>query len=168
MPDPNREIDKSHLSATLAAERDVIHRDLISHNFRWTHVAKKLHERNRYKNVHILDVGCGKEMPLARLLYSNRLLPVNGSYTGVDANKLELPKMLEPAAKRFPIFLHGKKAFPNVELERDRYDIIVCFEVAEHITPFHAFKLLRGIRELLAKEGEAFISTPNYDASVGA
>lgn len=168
MSNPNRSIDKTHLSADTAEHRQIIHRDLISHCLRWSHVAKYLHQNQRYKDSHILDIGCGREQPLAKMLYSNRLVPSNGSYTGVDYNKLTLEPMLEAAAKRFPIILVGEKAFPDCELERTSYDIITCFEVLEHVQPLGSYRILEGIEKLLSDDGTAFISTPNYDEETGA
>lgn len=168
MSNPNRTIDKTHLSADTAEQRQIIHRDLISHCLRWSHVAKFLHQGQKYKDSHILDVGCGREQPMAKMLYSNRLIPSNGSYTGVDYNKLTLEPILEPAAKKFPITLIGEAIFPNVELPRDSYDIITCFEVVEHVLPLGSYQLLEGIYNNLAEDGVAFISTPNYDPKTGA
>lgn len=168
MSNPNRAIDKTHLSADLTAERLIIHRDVIAHCLRWTHVAKYLHQNNQYKDSHILDVGCGREQPLAKMLYSNRLIPSNGSYTGVDYNKLTLDPMLEPAAKKFPIILLGQTIFPDVKLPLEKYNVITCFEVLEHVLPLGAFRILEGIHDALDAHGTAFISTPNYDPQVGA
>ena len=168
MSNPNRTIDKTHLSADTAEQRQIIHRDLISHCLRWSHVAKFLHQGQKYKDSHILDVGCGREQPMAKMLYSNRLIPSNGSYTGVDYNKLTLEPILEPASKKFPITLIGEAIFPDVKLPRENYDIITCFEVVEHVLPLGSYKLLEGIYKNLAEDGTAFISTPNYDPKTGA
>ena len=168
MSNPNRSIDKTHLSADTAEHRQIIHRDLIAHCLRWSHVAKYLHQNQRYKDSHILDIGCGREQPLAKMLYSNRLVPSNGSYTGVDYNKLTLEPMLEAAAKRFPIILVGEKAFPDCELAREKYDVITCFEVLEHVQPLGSYRIIEGIEKLLSDDGVAFVSTPNYDDKTGA
>lgn len=168
MSNPNRKIDKTHLSADTTEDRQIIHRDVIAHCLRWSHVAKYLHQNQRYKDAHILDIGCGREQPLAKMLYSNRLVPSNGSYTGVDYNKLTLEPMLEAAAKRFPINLIGEKAFPDCELPREKYDIITCFEVLEHVQPLGSYRILEGIEKLLSDDGVAFVSTPNYDEDTGA
>ena len=57
-----KEIDNTHLSIDQAEERGFIHRDYIAHCLRWTHVAKYLHLKSRYKKASILDIGCGKDM----------------------------------------------------------------------------------------------------------
>lgn len=163
-----KRVDNTHLSINTAEERRLLHRDYIAHCLRWSHVARHLHHGHLYKHANILDIGCGKEVPLARLLYSNRLIPVEGSYTGLDVNKLELPEMLEKA--KFPIRLVGQCQFPQQfkEPRNAGYDVITCFEVAEHLEPELTLALLQGITIHLAKNGRAFISTPCYDPQTGA
>lgn len=162
----NKEIDNTHLSIDQAEERGFIHRDYLAHCLRWTHVAKYLNEKKRYETHHVLDIGCGRDQPLPRLMYTSRLIPKTGTYTGIDYNKLTPHEMFHTG--KFPITLIGNAAFPDVALPRDYYDTIVCFEVLEHVEPAHSFRMLKGIRGLLADEGRAFISTPCYDYQVGA
>ena len=50
-----KEIDNTHLSIDQAEERGFIHRDYIAHCLRWTHVAKYLHLKSRYKTARIID-----------------------------------------------------------------------------------------------------------------
>lgn len=174
--DRGKSIDKTHLSIDQAEERGFIHRDYIAHCLRWSHVAKYLHLGQRYKTAHILDIGCGKEVPLAKLLYSSRLIPESGSYLGIDANKLSVPAMFSTG--KFPISLVSG-LFPDTldEVQREmaalgdgqlNYDVITCFEVAEHVEPSGTMSILNGIATYLDRHGMAFISTPCYDAHVGA
>ena len=60
-----KEIDNTHLSIDQAEARGFIHRDYIAHCLRWTHVSKYLHLQARYKTARVIDIGCGKDMPLA-------------------------------------------------------------------------------------------------------
>lgn len=159
-------IDKTHLSVEKALERGFLHRDYLAHCLRWSHVLKHLKQGLRYKTAHILDIGCGRDVPLARAMFSGRLVPETGSYTGVDYNKLEMPAMFLNA--RWKPTLMGQQIFPKIEGLRESYDLITCFEVLEHVEPLHAFKMLQGMRKLLSADGTAFISTPNFDPQVGA
>lgn len=165
-----KKIDNTHLSIDTAEERRLIHRDYIAHTMRWSHVARHLHHGQLYKRAHILDIGCGREVPLARLLYSNRLIPVSGSYTGVDYNKkLEMPEMLKQA--KFKMYLVPGMEFPKgfkPMKQTGGYDVITCFEVAEHVEPAGTLAILEGIRDNLSKDGVAFLSTPCYDPQTGA
>ena len=162
-----KHIDNTHLSIDQAEERGFIHRDYIAHCLRWTHVAKYLHLQQRYKTSNILDIGCGKDVPLAKMMFTSRLVPDTGSYVGVDYNKLEMPEAFKNA--RWKPELHGGIVFPEAEVLGDRkFDVITCFEVVEHVEPLGAFKILEGIHDRLTENGVAFISTPVFDEKVGA
>lgn len=158
-------IDKTHLSVDQAEERGFIHRDYIAHCLRWTHVVRYLYHGQRYKKANILDIGCGRDFPLAKTMFTSRLVPETGSYLGLDYNTLVLPEMFDNTRWK-PEFI-GNIAFPDVKLDK-KFDVIVCFEVLEHVEPLHAFKMLQGIKENLAGGGVAFISTPCYDERMGA
>lgn len=170
-----RSIDKTHLSIDTAEERGFIHRDYIAHCLRWSFVVKKMYEKKNWTKAHVLDIGCGKEAPLAKLLYSSRLSPV--SYTGVDVNKLDKfteSHIYEKMANKFTIRLLGECDFGDVNLIQGtdpHFTHITCFEVLEHVTPAHAVRILKNIRYHLRKtpdRGHAFISTPCWDPRVGA
>lgn len=169
-------IDNTHLSIDQAEERGFIHRDYIAHCLRWSHVAKHLQAGKLYERAHILDIGCGREVPLAKLMYSSRLIPHSGSYLGIDYNKLIVPEMFHTG--RFPITLLSG-IFPaaldevnnemvGANLGDLKYDVIICFEVAEHVEPQGTLAILEGIKRYLAPSGHAFLSTPCYDQHTGA
>lgn len=170
MAKADRTLDKTHLSIDQAENRGFIHRDYIAHCLRWSHVVKFLYQGNKYKTARILDIGCGKEMPLAKLLHSSRLAPTEGYYLGVDANKLTLPAQFENS-KWQPKFMGGK-VFPDAEIEEavslSKPTVITCFEVVEHVMPQGVKNILEGLRTCLAPDGTAFISTPVWDPVVGA
>lgn len=107
MRNTNRVIDKTFLSLDLAEERGLIHRDYIAHCFRWSHVVKYLNQQHRYKNAIVLDVGCGKELPLAKTLYVNKMTPKQ--YVGVDANRFDIPDML--VGKKIPLKIWSETDF---------------------------------------------------------
>jgi hypothetical protein len=159
-----KEIDNTHLSIDLAERRGFIHRDYIAHCLRWSHVAKYLSAKQLYKTADILDIGCGKDLPLLRMLYSSRLIPDTGSYTGVDVNTLEAPFNLG----RFPHELVGNTDVCEWDDGGSTFAVITSFEVLEHVEPAHTLAILQRIRSLLEDDGVAFISTPVYDADTGA
>lgn len=161
-----KSIDKTHLSIDNAEARGFIHRDYIAHCLRWSHVIKYLSGHQLYKTADILDIGCGREVPLAKTMYSSRLIPVTGSYTGVDVNRLEMPEMFSTG--KFPIELLGETDICNTDLGGSTFRVIACFEVLEHVEPEHTYRMLCKIRDLLEPGGMAFLSTPNYDEGVGA
>src|SRR5690606_17526865 len=79
-----KSIDNTHLSIDTAENRILIHRDYISHCIRWSHVIKFLLQKHVYKSIRVLDIGCGIDAPLARMMLSNRVAPVE--YIGIDYN----------------------------------------------------------------------------------
>lgn len=162
-----KSLDKTHLSIDQAETRGFIHRDYIAHCLRWSHVAKYLQQQHRYKTAYILDIGCGKEVPLAKMMYSSRLIPETGAYIGIDANRLDTPDMFRSG--KFPMKLFGGRTFPDKDIEAiASYEVITCFEVCEHVEPATTLEILKGIGRCLDDAGVAFISTPCYDAETGA
>jgi len=193
-----KSIDNTHLSIDTAEERIMIHRDYIAHVFRWTHVARKLGTSGRYQTARVLDIGCGVDMPLAKMLYSNRFIVAD--YIGLDYNKSAKFKTDMFSKGKFPLSAYGSVDFASKQVlvrkpeiiddtvkpvlyvdgdveegEHDLPNIITCFEVLEHVEPSHARHMLTKMRSImLATNREhnedpiAYISTPCYDSSVGA
>lgn len=173
MPNPNRTVDKTFLSIDTAEERGLIHRDYVAHCLRWSHVAKHLQNKGRYQSSVILDVGCGKEMPLAKLLYSNRLIPLK--YVGVDANKMQIPEMLM-GKEKMPVELYSETNVLDMKLEDVAWtaplgtmaqlpNVLTCFEVLEHVTPKMCRQMLVKFQELTSDDCEYFVSTPCWNGS---
>lgn len=164
---PNRQIDRTFLSLDLAEERGLVHRDYIAHCFRWSHVVKFLNQGHRYEQAIVLDVGCGKELPLAKTLYVNKMTPKY--YTGVDANKFDVPAML--MGKKIPISIWSETDFCALEPEdvwfstTEPPNIVTCFEVLEHVTPEHCRRMLLHFQKLTSQDCHYFISTPCWNGS---
>jgi len=189
MSNPNRLIDKTYLSLDLAEERGLVHRDYLAHCTRWSHVVKHLNKGHAYKDAVVLDVGCGKELPLAKLMYVNKMSPA--LYVGVDANKFGLPEML--AGKKIPTRLWSEADFCALDPEdvslstgklltetnlafgttcRDKEgivyrkpNVVACFEVLEHVTPEHCRRMLQHFQRVASSEADFFFSTPCYNGS---
>jgi 2-polyprenyl-3-methyl-5-hydroxy-6-metoxy-1,4-benzoquinol methylase len=107
---------------------------------------------------HVLEIGCGPERPLARILL-NGIAPRAATYTGVDLNKLAQIKHTRQT-------IIGEFDFTKRyrELARpDGYDVAVHMEVIEHMKVEHGRKLLKGCFELLRPGGIMLTSTPCYD-----
>lgn len=160
-------VDTTCLSLDHAEQRGFLHRDYLAHCLRWSHVVMYLNQMRRYQTHHVLDIGCGKEAPLPKLLFSSRMTHTTGSYTGVDYGKLERPASIADTGKFKGQFL-GKFDFAKDKLPRKDFDTIVCFEMLEHVEPLHSFRTLQRIREVLKTNGLAFLSTPCYDQKMGA
>ena len=180
MANKNRLIDKTFLSLDLAEERGLIHRDYIAHCLRWSHVIKFLNHGHRYKDAIVLDVGCGKELPLAKTMYVNKMTP--SYYVGVDANKFDVPDMLrgkkmpinvwsecdfcalDPEDVGMPLFNKDDECGPGYS-DYAQPTILTCFEVLEHVTPEHCRRMLKHFLKLTSQDCHYFISTPCWNGS---
>jgi len=159
-----KEIDNTHLSIDQAEERGFIHRDYIAHCLRWTHVAKYLHLKSRYKKASILDIGCGKDMPLAKMLMTSRIAPEY--YLGVEYNKMEIPSMFDKT--RFKPNLLSGLDFTKLKELPNSFNYSVCFEVLEHVEPIKAIEILQHLPKFLKRDAVSWFSTPCWDEKVGA
>lgn len=161
-----KSIDKTFLSIDNAEERGFIHRDYLAHCLRWSHVCKYLAQFQRYKAAEILDVGCGRELPLAKTLYSSRYIPK--SYVGVDYGPIndDAVAVLSKTDK-FPGQYFGGLDVTNYHVD-DRFNLITCFEVFEHVEPAHGVRMLRHMKKLLSADGRLMLSTPCYSEKTGA
>lgn len=161
-----KHIDNTHLSIDQAEARGFLHRDYIAHCLRWSHVCRQLNRNQLYKTADILDIGCGKEVPLAKLMYSSRLIPETGSYTGIDINKLTIPAMFHTG--KLDIELIGESDVCEYDFGASTFTVITCFEVMEHVEPEQTLRMLQTIHRLLEENGTAYLSTPCYDPETGA
>lgn len=157
-------IDKTYLSIDQAETRGFIHRDYIAHCLRWTHVIKTLGENKRYASSRMLDVGCGRELPLAKILYSSRFIPAQ--YVGVDVGPINDDAALAVGGegKKFPCVLYeNTDLMEDGFLDGEKFNVITCFEVLEHVEPQHMCRILMRMYDLLTDDGIAFISTPCWN-----
>jgi 2-polyprenyl-3-methyl-5-hydroxy-6-metoxy-1,4-benzoquinol methylase len=167
MANPERAYDKTHLSIDTAEERMIQHRDYIAHALRWSHICKFLMQRKRYASARILEAGCGRELPLPRLIYSNRMS--GADYVGIDMNALAVPDMLQKAAEGGKM---GIWLMPNTDagLVRPEHlpwqpNILVCLEVFEHVHPAFGLRMLRNLHVLAEDGADFFFSTPCFNGS---
>lgn len=170
MSNPNREIDKTSLSIDNAEERGFLHRDYIAHCFRWSHVVKYLMQQHHYQQMPIMDIGCGKEMPLAKLLYSSRM--TGSVYYGVDANNIELPDVLKVAVANRQIYvkLFSQTLFDELDFNKitPYPKVFVALEVIEHMAPRICVDFLTRLFNVMTHDAVAFISTPNFNGKAAA
>jgi len=171
MANPNRLLDKTHLSIDQAEARGFIHRDYIAHCFRWSHVVKFLMQGHRYDGAHIIDIGCGKDQPLPRLLYANRMTGFD--YSGIDINWLTPEPSLVTAHRnnKIRVAIHENCDASLLDPAKLRWglgNILVCFEVLEHMQPFIMHRMLRHWHALLEPDATLFVSTPVYNGSAAA
>ena len=149
-----RDFDTTSLHANASGQ--TVHRDYAAHFFRWGFARRFIKHHMR-----VLDIGCGPEQPLARVLgqyatsFPREMVMVDygnvkkqGSYKWVT---------LYP---KFNFTTRWRELYPQ-------FDVITCFEVIEHMQLAHGRRLLRGARELLKPDGTFLLSCPVFDPRVG-
>ena len=165
-----RDIDKTHLSLDNAEERCFIHRDYIAHCLRWSHVVKYLGQKQLYKTARILDIGCGKEMPLLKTLYTMKMTPKE--YMAVDVNRIQPTDMHRKIMDKMGhdhFFLEDECDFSEESyFPVNDPHVITCFEVLEHNNPAKVIKILDNIHAVSEKFTTIFISTPCFNGKAAA
>lgn len=168
-------VDKTYLSIDQAEDRGFIHRDYIAHCLRWSHVCKRLYERKTYQSAIILDIGCGRELPIAKMLYSSRLIPRH--YFGIDVGPVEDSEYQKINNGKFSNTIFENQNFLTLKMEdlasscsfgNDegnvwKPNIVTCFEVLEHVEPRMMLDMLRHMQALTSNDARFFISTPCWN-----
>lgn len=132
-----------------------LHRDYSAHFFRWSFARRFITAKDN-----VLEIGCGEDKPLSKILTGGAATHVN-KYVGVDLNKLK------PSNSQRLAF-HGEFNFVerHKELLKEHpegFDIVVQFEVIEHMKVEHGAKLLKACLACLKPGGVMLLSTPCYD-----
>ena len=164
------EFDRSHLSIDTAYETGLVHKDYIAHCHRWNYVVKFLERRvrdydgdERYKHSHILDVGCGKDIPLYKVLCTNKMGSTS-SYTGVDINEITIPKKF--ANRKLPITLIKQDVCSITKLD-NKPNVVVSFEMLEHVPFEYSQDVLTHLHTLSTDDAHLILSTPVFYEKYG-
>lgn len=158
----NKEYNLTNLDVYGALERKIAHRDWYAHLFRFTHALKLAKI-----GMNILDVGCGPA-ELLETLYRNRYKPKQ--YIGLEFRKQEVEKAKELYKDLdFAKFIQCDIVKDDIKnlIPQENWDIITCFEVAEHILKKNVVHLLQNIYNCCSDSTIVLISTPIFDPVVG-
>lgn len=153
-PKPDRAFDTTSLHED--QHGNLVHRDYLAHVFRWGFISHKLVSHDSK----VLDIGCGVDTPLAKILTSSSLFPK--SYLGVDYNKTP-KKVFNAKWARFEWGYDFTSLWPDLEITEVPFDLIVCLEVVEHMRIESVQELLIGAKTLLADGGKFCLSTPVFN-----
>lgn len=160
---PKKRYNKTQLNPDATLERHIFHRDQFAHVLRWFYVAKLM--RSIRGKLTVLDFGCGNAN-LLKLLYHNRCAP--SEYLGLDIRKQTIDKLKEEwKEKSFITFMHIDLCHEHL-FALKMYDIIVCFEVVEHIGKQNIDVFLKNIIKYCHNDSIILLSTPNYNDDAGA
>jgi SAM-dependent methyltransferase len=132
-----------------------IHRDYTAHWHRWSFARRFIQLSD-----HVLEVGCGPERPLWRMMFRGSFQRCE-SYTGVDLNKLKPSD--HQRSTFYPEFNFCADYKKIQRPPTGGFDVAVHMEVIEHMKVEHGRKLLKGCFELLRPGGVMLMSTPVYD-----
>jgi 2-polyprenyl-3-methyl-5-hydroxy-6-metoxy-1,4-benzoquinol methylase len=150
----DREFDTTQLRA--AGHGKTLGRDYSGHFFRWSFARRFITTKDN-----VLEVGCGEDRPLSKILTGGAAAHVN-KYVGVDLNKLK------PSASQRLAF-HGEFNFVERYKEllkgdfKEGFDVAVHYEVIEHMKVEHGEKMLKAVFAALKPGGVMLMSTPCYD-----
>ena len=105
-------------------------------------------------NKNVLDAGCGSG-------YGAELLSlVAKNVTAIDYNSDIVAENSGKYASRVNLEFEVMD-LTSLKLPVDRFDLIVCFEVYEHIAPSQCDTVLRDLHRTCKRQGKALFSTPN-------
>lgn len=147
--------NKTQLTPKNEFEKHIYHRDQFAHYFRWTHVLK-----NAKIGQKILDMGCGSGEML-EVFYRNRYRPEK--FVGIDIRD----KVPEELKNLDFVEILVKDLCKPFDLN-EKFDIITSFEVVEHIGHENLDAYLQNMVKHCKLGTRIYLSTPNYDPSVGA
>jgi len=152
-----------HNLTELNVERDVSrlhidHSDWVAHLVRYGHASKII---DRMKPKTVLDVGCGR-LNLITYLWRNRS-KFHGLYTGIDLRATA--RWLDDCGYHGDIRLYKMDIVTDpVELIAQS-DLVVCFEVLEHVQRDYQQELMNRLYAWTAPGGLCLFSTPNAGVS---
>lgn len=134
-----------------------LHRDYSAHFFRWSFVRRWMN-----KTQSVLEVGCGQDLPLAKVLVRG----INfycSHYTGVDLNSL--PNWSNQRCTLHSNFNFVERYIELLTNQPDGWDNLVNLEVIEHMRVDHGKHLLAAMFACTKPGGRLFISTPVYSGN---
>lgn len=152
-----------------------VHRDYGAHFFRWGFVTKLV-----APGMRILDVGCGQDLAFERVLSApnvfmnckpEKVVAVDWNTINTGFNPAWLQKHEEyDFCTRWPELIGSFSPVNGQwrEIQGNRFDIIICLEVIEHMNEESGDKLLEGIWRCMKDNGVAVISTPVFNGYAAA
>lgn len=147
-----REFDTTQLK--LSGHGRTLHRDYSAHFFRWSFARRFIKAKDT-----VLEIGCGEEKPLSKILTGGAAAHVK-HYVGVDLNKLK-----PSSSQRLDFYgeFDFTKNYKQLLKTHGEFDVVVHYEVIEHMSVAHGRQLLKAALACLKPGGVMLMSTPCYD-----
>ena len=156
--------DKTQLSIDKALSMNQVHRDYITHCFRWSFGLNYAH-LGRMKTI--LDFGCGERVPFLDTIFSSRRGDTKvAKYVGVDLNPINPDKrrMGTIGNPKFDVRLLEETNILDVKKEDvGNINTVVSFEVFEHCPPEAVEPILRHLHSLADSDAHFIYSTPVFN-----
>ena len=144
-----------------AFEKHIFHRDQFAHYLRWTHILKEARVGES-----IVDFGCGVAN-LLEVLYRNKLK--QKEYIGIDIREKTIDKVTAKFANiPWAKFYAADLVKNHMDYSQFNADKVCSFEVLEHVGKQNAHIFLENFKACGNNNATYYLSTPNYDPSVGA
>lgn len=153
-PREARRFDQTYLSARNHGRK--VHRDYAAHFFRWGWVSRVVR-----KGMKILEVGCGRELPLVWTIAGDMAIAPPKLYVGTDLNVTQHTNIFwGKIYDQFNFVDRGQ------ELARHgKFDMAVSLEVIEHMGKKDGLTMLKKIHALLKPGGLLYLSTPVFNGA---
>lgn len=151
----NRDFDHTQLRES--GHGHILHRDYSAHFFRWSFARRFIKSTD-----HVLEIGCGQDRPLSKIL-TGGVAPNVNTYIGVDLNSLKPSNRQRLKFIGEFNFIERWKELKRPRAESEGYDVLVCMEVVEHFHSRFMPTFMQACFELLKPGGTLLLSTPCYD-----
>lgn len=145
-------------------------KDEIMHLARYFKAVSVIQEmsKNLGRPIKVLDVGCGN-CYVGKLLYKsiqNKKSELVSLYHGIDIDPIIQETLTESFKSSMSVKIDIRDlTVEGIPSEDNKYDLIVCFEMFEHIHPQFAGGLMSEIKRVLSPAGVLLFSTPNSNGS---
>jgi SAM-dependent methyltransferase len=181
MPSERTELDNNQneskntrMDIARSFENFDIRKDEISHIGRYYKAIRTMLniQSNLKRPLRILDLGCG-ECYTMQLFYKSVILKksdIVSRYIGIDIDRPMVEKTKEKRSSMLnacngKIIVQDLTVNPNLKVKDNYFDLILCFEMVEHIKPEFLEAILAEINRVLSKKGTLLLSTPNRDGA---
>lgn len=135
-----------------------LHRDYSAHFWRWSFARRFITAKDN-----VLEIGCGEDRPLSKILVGGAA-PHVYKYVGVDLNKLKPSNSQRLTFMgEFNFVEEWKQTLKELPDGKTGFDVVVHYEVIEHMKVEHGAKLLKAAFSCLRPGGTMLMSTPCYD-----
>jgi 2-polyprenyl-3-methyl-5-hydroxy-6-metoxy-1,4-benzoquinol methylase len=148
-----RDFDKTQLRES--GHGRVLARDYSAHFWRWSFARRFIQSTH-----HVLEIGCGEDRPLSKILTGGAAPHVN-TYVGVDLNKLKTSESQRLTFIGQFNFIQRWKELRD--LRPKGYDVLVSMEVVEHFHSRFMPAFMKACFALTKPGGSFLLSTPCYD-----